>query len=73
MEANKPQTVLLAAAKVGGIVANDSWPADFPNDNLGHGMPLFTAPSKPAWKSCCSWARPASIQIAPQPIMGTPC
>lgn len=34
MQAEKPQAVVLAAAKVGGIVANDSWPADFLYDNL---------------------------------------
>ncbi|HKY18593.1 MAG TPA: GDP-L-fucose synthase [Rhizomicrobium sp.] len=34
MHTNKPQAVVLAAAKVGGIVANDSWPADFLYDNL---------------------------------------
>jgi len=34
MSANQPQAVILAAAKVGGIVANDSWPADFLFDNL---------------------------------------
>jgi GDP-L-fucose synthase len=34
MNANGPQAVVLAAAKVGGIVANDSWPADFLYDNL---------------------------------------
>lgn len=30
----KPQAVFLAAAKVGGILANDTWPADFLYDNL---------------------------------------
>lgn len=30
----KPQAVFLAAAKVGGILANDSFPADFLYDNL---------------------------------------
>jgi GDP-L-fucose synthase len=30
----RPQYVLLAAAKVGGIVANDTYPADFIRDNL---------------------------------------
>jgi GDP-L-fucose synthase len=30
----KPDTVILAAAKVGGILANDSYPADFLYDNL---------------------------------------
>ncbi|MBX9796727.1 MAG: GDP-L-fucose synthase [Sphingomonas sp.] len=31
---HRPQLVFLAAAKVGGIVANDSYPADFLYDNL---------------------------------------
>jgi len=31
---NGPQAVILAAAKVGGIFANDTWPADFLYDNL---------------------------------------
>ncbi|HEY1945137.1 MAG TPA: GDP-L-fucose synthase [Roseiarcus sp.] len=34
MERAKPQAVFLAAAKVGGILANDSYPADFLYDNL---------------------------------------
>jgi GDP-L-fucose synthase len=33
-EAERPQHVLLAAAKVGGILANDSMPAEFIRDNL---------------------------------------
>lgn len=32
--ANQPDAVFLAAAKVGGILANDSFPADFLYDNL---------------------------------------
>lgn len=32
--ANKPDAVFLAAAKVGGILANDSYPADFLYDNM---------------------------------------
>jgi GDP-L-fucose synthase len=31
---NQPEYVLLAAAKVGGILANDTYPADFMRDNL---------------------------------------
>ena len=31
---NRPDTVILAAAKVGGILANDTYPADFIYDNL---------------------------------------
>jgi GDP-L-fucose synthase len=33
-EAERPQHVLLAAAKVGGILANDTYPADFIRENL---------------------------------------
>lgn len=32
--ANRPDTVVVAAAKVGGILANDSFPAEFLYDNL---------------------------------------
>lgn len=32
--ANKPDALVLAAAKVGGILANDTYPADFLYDNL---------------------------------------
>jgi GDP-L-fucose synthase len=34
MKANKPQAVIVASAKVGGIVANATYPADFLFDNL---------------------------------------
>jgi GDP-L-fucose synthase len=34
MAAQKPDAVFVAAAKVGGILANDSYPADFLYDNL---------------------------------------
>ncbi|HEY0129857.1 MAG TPA: GDP-L-fucose synthase [Allosphingosinicella sp.] len=34
MAEKRPQAVFLAAAKVGGILANDSYPADFLYDNL---------------------------------------
>lgn len=34
MAREKPQAVFLAAAKVGGILANDTYPADFLYDNL---------------------------------------
>lgn len=33
-EKEKPEYVFLAAAKVGGIVANNTWPADFIRENL---------------------------------------
>lgn len=34
MDTHKPDAVVLAAAKVGGILANDTYPADFLYDNL---------------------------------------
>ena len=34
MQARRPDMVILAAAKVGGIMANNSYPADFVHDNL---------------------------------------
>jgi GDP-L-fucose synthase len=34
MEAHRPQVVVVAAAKVGGILANSSYPVDFLYDNL---------------------------------------
>ena len=34
MDATRPEAVFLAAAKVGGILANDTYPADFLYDNL---------------------------------------
>ena len=34
MVANKPDVVVLAAAKVGGILANNTYPADFLLENL---------------------------------------
>lgn len=34
LERSRPQAIILAAAKVGGILANDSYPADFLFENL---------------------------------------
>ena len=47
--AEKPEYVFLAAAKVGGIVANDSHPADFMYDNMILEMNVIHA----AWKNDC--------------------
>jgi GDP-L-fucose synthase len=46
-EAERPQHVILAAAKVGGIVANDTLPADFIHQNLA----IQTNVIHEAWKS----------------------
>jgi len=42
-EENKPEYVFLAAAKVGGILANSTYPADFITDNLRIALNLITA------------------------------
>src|SRR4030088_1913066 len=43
----KPDVIILAAAKVGGILANDSYPADFLFDNLAIQTNLIHA----AWRT----------------------
>ncbi len=42
MHNTKPQAVFLAAARVGGILANDSYPVDFLRDNLLMETAIFT-------------------------------
>jgi GDP-L-fucose synthase len=67
--AHRPQAVILAAAKVGGILANDTYPADFLYDNLMIQSSVISA----AWRagvekllflgSSCIYPK-----FAPQPI-----
>jgi GDP-L-fucose synthase len=67
--AEKPEVVFLAAARVGGILANSTWPADFLRDNLAIQTNVIHA----AWThgarellflgSSCIYPR-----LAPQPI-----
>jgi GDP-L-fucose synthase len=70
MAAENPQAVVLAAAKVGGIVANDSWPADFLYDNLAienaiiHGAFATGAEKLLFLGSSCIYPK-----FAPQPIV----
>ena len=69
LEASRPDAIFLAAAKVGGILANDSRPAEFLYDNLAIEANIIHA----AWKqgvakllflgSSCIYPR-----MAPQPI-----
>jgi GDP-L-fucose synthase len=69
MQAEKPDTVILAAAKVGGILANNTYPADFLYDNLAiEGNIIATAQRIGVRKllflgSSCIYPR-----LAPQPI-----
>ena len=54
----RPDAVFLAAAKVGGILANDSYPADFLYDNLMIEANVIEArASQRRRASCCSSAR----------------
>lgn len=46
MEAHKPQVVVIAAARVGGILANATYPADFLADNLLIAANIITAAHK---------------------------
>ena len=44
----KPHAVIVAAAKVGGIVANSAFPADFISENIAMPATSFTPATKPA-------------------------
>lgn len=69
MAANRPEALFLAAAKVGGILANDIYPADFLYDNLAVEMNLIEAAHAQGVEkllflgSSCIYPR-----LAPQPI-----
>ncbi len=67
-KAEKPDYVFLAAAKVGGIQANNTYPAEFIHSNLA----IQTMSSMQAMKTrstgCCFWDHPAStLNTAPSP------
>ena len=70
MEANKPTAVFVAAAKVGGILANDSYPADFIYDNMMieaniiHGARVAGVAKLLFLGSSCVYPK-----LAPQPIV----
>jgi GDP-L-fucose synthase len=69
MTDTKPQVVFLAAAKVGGILANDTYPADFLYDNLMIQANVITAAFRASVEklvflgSSCVYPK-----FAPQPI-----
>ena len=67
--AEKPDYVFLAAAKVGGIIANSSLPADFMYQNMMIEMNIINA----AWKNSCKkllFLGSSCIypKLAPQPL-----
>lgn len=68
-EQEKPTYVILAAAKVGGIKANDAYPAEFLRDNLA----IQTNVIHSAWKHCveklCFLGSSCIYpKLAPQPL-----
>ena len=68
-EDTRPQYVLLAAAKVGGIYANSTYPADFIRDNLQ----IQTNVIESAWRAgasklCFLGSSCIYPKLAPQPI-----
>ena len=58
----RPQAVFLAAARVGGIVANDRSPASFLYDNLMIAANVIEAARRNSVKSCSISAPPASTR-----------
>ena len=72
--AEKPEYVFLAAAKVGGIVANQEALADFMYYNMTLEMTLSTPPGRTAAKSWNSWVLPASTPAwRPSPCRKAAC
>jgi GDP-L-fucose synthase len=69
LQRNKPDVIIFAAAKVGGILANDTFPADFIYDNIAletnviHGAHLAGVDRLVFLGSSCVYPR-----LAPQPI-----
>ena len=65
--AEKPDQVYLAAAKVGGIHANNTYPADFIYDNLMiEANVIHAAFQRRRAESCCSSAPAASTPSSPR-------
>jgi GDP-L-fucose synthase len=69
MGKNAPQAVFLAAARVGGIVANDSFPADFLYDNLLIEAAIIHAAFEAKVEKLCFLGSSCIYpKFAPQPI-----
>jgi len=67
--AERPDYVFLAAAKVGGIVANDSYPADFIRDNLEIQTNVIDAAYRAGTRKLCFLGSSCIYpRLAPQPL-----
>ena len=62
MKSEMPDEVILAAAKVGGIHANNTYPAEFIYQNLQIQNNVINAAHLRMFKNCFSLARPVFIQ-----------
>ena len=77
-EREKPDVVIDAAAKVGGILANDSFPADFIRDNLRIQTNLIDAAFESGVRkfvflgSSCIYPKHAAQPIAESELLGGP-
>src|SRR3974377_1751762 len=75
---NRPEVVFLAAARVGGIYANDSLPADFIADNLAialnviRGAHLFRVKKLLALGSSCIYPREAVQPMREEALLTGP-
>jgi GDP-L-fucose synthase len=67
--AERPQYVFMAAAKVGGIVANDRYPADFIRDNLEIQTNVIDAAYRAGTRKLCFLGSSCIYpRLAPQPM-----
>jgi GDP-L-fucose synthase len=67
--AERPEYVFMAAAKVGGIVANDTYPADFIRDNLQIQTNLIDAAHRYGTRKFCFLGSSCIYpRLAPQPL-----
>jgi GDP-L-fucose synthase len=68
-ERERPEYVILAAAKVGGIHANDTYPADFIRDNLQIQVNVIDAAWRSGVKKLCFLGSSCIYpKLAPQPM-----
>ncbi len=69
LEQNKPDAVFLAAGHVGGIFANDTYPADFIADNLAIGLNVIRGSFKVGVKKLLALGSSCIYpKLAPQPM-----
>jgi GDP-L-fucose synthase len=67
--AERPEYVFMAAAKVGGIVANDTYPADFIRDNLEIQTNVIDAAYRNGARKLCFLGSSCIYpRLAPQPL-----